>query len=1305
MRNRKRVGALGAFLLACVVAAGLAAAGVGAPSKAGRSLAAAGCQLGDKGHIKHVIYIQFDNTHFLRDNANVPSDLEQMPHLLNFIKDNGTLLTNDHTVLISHTATGILSSLTGVYPDRMGIPVSNSFRYFTPAGTSRTGVSFAYWTSPLFDPAGPPFPPAAQTDLTPEMINEHGKIAPAPWVPYARAGCDVGAVATANTILENTGIDVPTVFGAGSPEAAEVAANPQQAFADFVGIGVHCAAGSSICSAAHNGRADVLPDEPRGYTGFNALYGAASVDPVIKPSGPMTDLDGHVIQDATGHVGFPGFDGMEATVSLSWVLQMQKAGVPVTYAYVSDAHDGHGTSGNIHFAYGPGEDGYREQLQAYDDAFGKFFTRLADNGINKSNTLFVFTVDEGDHFVGDQPTPAGCTGSVANPCNYTHVGEINGDLRRMVRTQFGDTTNFSVHSDDAPNVYVNGNPGRTDAGVRTLEREMSQLSWLNPYSGKVENGIFQAMADPVEEKALHMVTADPFRTPTFTPFADPDWFFFATGGLNCATPVECATIPARTNQSFAWNHGDIQSDIATTWAGYVGPGVKKSDKPDGDPWTDHTDLRPTILTLLGLKDDYETDGRAVTELMKGDAIPKSLDKGKFEELAKVYKQIDASFGQFAMDTLTASTKGLASFTPGDKVYTDTENAITKLTNDRNDLVAEIRTAINDAEFNDKKIDEKDAKDWIKRGNDLLDAASALAASFQSTPSKDQQEQLKKIDHVVVIYEENHSFDNLYGGWEGVNGLSSPDVTAHMTQIAEDGTTYKCLKQDDANLTSPPLATDKCSVAGGDAFDSHFANAPFSIDDFIHPADITCPPVLKAFSFGNGLRNPGIDPATNTTVPGATAGGCTRDIVHRFYHEQYQLDGGKQDRYVTGSDAIGLTMGTYDTKGLPVYKYLHSKDHPDYAIDDNFFQGAFGGSFLNHQWLIAAASPLDPSGAPGGANETRHPVLDANGMPSNEPLYTSTLTPPIPPDRELTATCAQVATLAPPLNGLACGNYGVNTMQPPYRPFGAFGAQIPAQTNTTIGDELTAKSIDWAWYAGGWANADGDTNDPGYTNGSSASSTTTGCSDPNVDPSNRLIGGVMVPTSAWPRCPDNLFQYHHQPFNYFANYAPGTAGRAHLQDEKDFTNLAQSSDNKDCNLKAVSFVKPFGDENEHPGYTNEPRGDGDSHLVTLLKMIESSACAKDTMVVVTYDEFGGQWDHVPPPGQGNTNGPFDVWGPGTRVPTLIIAPHLKHDFVVDSTEHDTTSILATIEHRWGLHALGSRDALVNDLSTVFAAKKP
>jgi hypothetical protein len=684
------------------------------------------CQLkSPKGNIKHVIYVQFDNTHFLRDNPNVPSDLEQMPHLLNFIRDNGVLMSNDHTALISHTATGILTSLTGVYPDRMGQPVSNSFRYFMTDGNTRTGVSFAYWTAPLFDPAG------STTDLTPEMINEKGKIAPAPWVPFTRAGCDFGAVATANTILENTAIDIPTVFGAGSPEAAEVASNPGQAFADFVGIGVHCAQGSAVCAASTHARPDLLPDEPGSYTGFNGLFGAAYVNPIINPSGPMMDLNGNVIQDATGHVGFPGFDGMEATVSLAWIAQMQEAGIPVTYAYVSDAHDDHGTSGNIHFAFGPGEAGYTEQLQAYDQAFGKFFDRLAADGINKSNTLFIFTVDEGDHFVGDPPTPANCDG-VTTPCTYNRVGEINADLRRMVFTQFGDSTLFSVHSDDAPTVYVNGTSDQpirdqSDPLVRNLEREMSRLSWLNPYTGAVENNIMVALADHTGMKTLHMVTADPFRTPTFTPFADPNWFFFASSGTPaaCATPDACAFIPARGPQSFAWNHGDIQDEIATTWVGYVGEGVENLGI-DGDIWSDHTDVRPTILNLVGLKDDYVHDGRLVSEILEGSARPSAVNNShSFVALAQVYKQLNAPFGAFAMATLRASTKALGSNAPGDATYKSIEKRIEFLAAQRDALAAEMKQLLNGAEFDGKAISNAKAFPLIVRGFVLLNLAEGL----------------------------------------------------------------------------------------------------------------------------------------------------------------------------------------------------------------------------------------------------------------------------------------------------------------------------------------------------------------------------------------------------------------------------------------------------------------------------------------------------------------------------------------------------------------------------------------------------
>ena len=715
--------------LATLLLGGLAAFALPLPTDV-LANATSGCALNSaRGNIKHVISIQFDNTHFQRDNPNVPSDLEQMPHLLNFITNNGVLLANDHTALISHTATGILSTLTGVYPDRMGQPVSNSFRYFKTDGTTRTGVSFAYWTAPLFDPAG------STTDTTPEMINENGAIAPAPWAPFTRAGCDFGAVGTANTVLENTAIDIPTVFGANSPEAAEVAANPGQAFADFVGVGVHCAQMSSRCSDANHGRPDLLPDEPGGYAGYNGLFGAKYVDPVIHPNGPMTDLDGNVIGDATGHIGFPGFDGMEATVSLSWVAQMQETGIPITYAYISDAHDGHGTAGNIHFAYGPGEAGYVQQLHDYDTAFAKFFARLAADGINKSNTLFVFTVDEGDHFVGDQPTPTGCDG-VTTPCAYNRVGEINADLRRMVYSQFGDSTLFSVHSDDAPTVYVNGTPSQpirdqTDPVVRNLEREMAGLSWLNPYTNTVENNIMVALADHTGMQTLHMVTADPFRTPTFTPFADPNWFFFATGGSTpapCATPASCASIPARTNQSFAWNHGDIQDEIASTWIGLVGPGVDQAGV-NSAVWSDHTDLRPTILSLVGLHDDYVSDGRVLSEALTGWAIPSAVKKsGGFVPLAQVYKQLNAPFGAFGMDTLKASTRALASNDAGDATYTSLEGQIQSLTAQRDALAAQIKAVLNGAAFDGKVLSTQQANNLIAQAQSLLDQAHALAAA-------------------------------------------------------------------------------------------------------------------------------------------------------------------------------------------------------------------------------------------------------------------------------------------------------------------------------------------------------------------------------------------------------------------------------------------------------------------------------------------------------------------------------------------------------------------------------------------------
>ncbi len=469
-------------------------------------------------------------------------------------------------------------------------------------------------------------------------------------------------------------------------------------------------------------------------------------------------------------------------------------------------------------------------------------------------------------------------------------------------------------------------------------------------------------------------------------------------------------------------------------------------------------------------------------------------------------------------------------------------------------------------------------------------------------------------HLVVIYEENHSFDNLYGGWGSVNG-QAVNGSQSVAQVAQNGTTYDCLPQVDVNLASPPLSAS-CTDTTHNIV-SHFANHTFAIDDYIEPTDTTCPPAVPGTPFKpNGWLN----------GTGAT-GGCTRDLVHRFYQEQYQIDGGKMDHYTTGSDAVGLTQGQYDTAQLPIYQYLHSDGAPNYVLADDFFQGAFGGSFLNHQWLIAARTPLDTTAT------VNNSIVDANGMPNTYPQYTPTGTVK---DTQWTMAC--------PGGGndyaAACGNFAVNTIQPASPPH-ASGAQLPLIDDTkypNIGDRMTAAGISWNWYAGGWDDA---------------------------------VAGH----------PGVNFQYHHQPFNYFAAYAPGQPGRAHLQDETKFIAAAN-----DGTLPTVSFVKPYGDENEHPGYASEP--DGSDHLVDLLKTITNGPDGKNTLVVVTYDEFGGQADHVAPP-------VVDKWGPGTRIPALLVSKKFEESGV-DHTSYDTTSIVATIEKAFHLAPLGTRDAKVNPL---------
>ncbi len=706
---RQHRGSISVAATLLMAAGGFAAGGQGAAAGQLAGRHAAPCRL-DNG-ITHVIGLQFDNVHLRRDTPGVPSDLEQMPHLLNFLRGNGTVLSNYHDVLV-HTATNVLAAQTGLYPDRNGITQSNSFRYFNPDGTTNPGVSFAYWTDPLYD-----YSTATPTDTTYNLIYSPDRAAnptganinvPAPWVPFTRAGCDVGEVAVGNTVLENTATDIPTVFGPNSPQAQEVAADPAQAYADTVGLAVHCARASVTCSG---GEPDRLPSEPGGYAGYAGLFGSAQVQPVIHPGGAVTSLSGSTITDSGGHVGFPGFDAMTPDNSLAYVADMQEHGIPVTYAYLSDAHTDHVSGGGD---LGPGDPRYTAQLKAYDAAFAAFLARLRADGITPANTLFTVTTDEGDHFVGSAPSPAGCDG-VSTPCSYSAQGEVNVNLPGLLAAQTGDTTPFTMHSDPAPTIYVTGNPGRTDAAVRALEQHIAGLTYTSPLTGSTVR-LTHYLADPVEEKILHYVSADAARTPTFTVFSGEEEYLYAGSG-SCGS--SCVSEPA----SYAWNHGGIEPDMTGIWLGMVGPGVRHRGV-DAGTWSDQTDLRPTTLALLGLRDDYAVDGRVLTQDLSPAAVAPGLRARGLDTLGAVYKQLLAGPGAFGVDTLTASTRALAG--TDEARYAATESRLARLGAARDALSAQIRAVLLGAAFDRRTPERKTVARLTAQGQELLSAAHRLA---------------------------------------------------------------------------------------------------------------------------------------------------------------------------------------------------------------------------------------------------------------------------------------------------------------------------------------------------------------------------------------------------------------------------------------------------------------------------------------------------------------------------------------------------------------------------------------------------
>ncbi len=476
---------------------------------------------------------------------------------------------------------------------------------------------------------------------------------------------------------------------------------------------------------------------------------------------------------------------------------------------------------------------------------------------------------------------------------------------------------------------------------------------------------------------------------------------------------------------------------------------------------------------------------------------------------------------------------------------------------------------------------------------LLLAGGSAAAQAQVTDA-----QLARIQHVVVIYAENRSFDHLYGLFPGANGLANATPEQKL-QRDRDGSVLPYLTAWKGGKPFPPF--------------EHMPNGPFRIE--LPPPERVEQEVLPS-------------------------------PIHAYYHNIAQIDGGRNDKFAAMSDVGGWTMAYTDGSTLKLWQWAKQ-----YTLADNFFMGAFGGSFLNHQWLICACAPEFPD-----APERIRAKFEPDGTLLRRP------------DSPASATQGPPRFALDPNNGqVTPDGKAVNTTQPPYQPSAVppvadgdlaradpagtpeRGPPLPPQTAKTIGDTLSDKGVSWAWYSGAWRAA---------------------IEDGKLPLQDRKVIDKRIPGSP-------VFQTHHQPFNYFARFAPGTADRAeHLKDGDDLL-----ADIDAARLPSVAFYKPAGIFTQHPSYTNLMRGD--EHIAALLERIRNKPEVwKDTLVIVTYDENGGFWDHVPPP-----SGPGwgDKWGPGSRIPTMVISPFARQGFV-DHTSYDTTSILKLITRRFGLEPL-------------------
>ncbi|MBI6974059.1 acid phosphatase [Pseudomonas lactis] len=480
-----------------------------------------------------------------------------------------------------------------------------------------------------------------------------------------------------------------------------------------------------------------------------------------------------------------------------------------------------------------------------------------------------------------------------------------------------------------------------------------------------------------------------------------------------------------------------------------------------------------------------------------------------------------------------------------------------------------------------------------------------------TPQELDKALREQVKTVVVIYAENRSFNNLFADFPGVEKPLSALTAKDFQQRDRDGSVLPAL---------PPSWGGVLQVG------------PQTVDGVTYPSEVQFQESLPNAPFA--LQGPQGEDLPLSLV--------TRDLWHVFYQNQMQINGGKNDGFVAWGDSGGLVMGHYAQSRYALRLWDVAKE---FVLCDNFFQGAFGGSFLNHQYLISATAPFYPNAAQSVAK------AQIATLQSDDPSGTRL--------KPLDTSPASAMT-GPPQFGpsaLTPDGYGVNTLAPPYWPTWIRDPQNPdyskpdlpnvlvPQTHEHIGDKLSKKNIDWAWYAGAWQATLEQFKDS---------------------------GGI-------PKIPN--FQYHHQPFNYFKQQGPqNPAERAKrlrdggLGDESSTNRFF--ADAQAGKLPAVSFYKPQGNLNMHAGYADV--ASGDRHIARALKVLQESPQWKNMVVVVTVDENGGWWDHVAPP-QG------DRWGPGSRVPALVVSPFARKG-TVDHTVYDTASILRLITRVFQLETL-------------------